>query len=366
MYKHTSPSKKIYIGITSKEPTQRWRNGYGYYSQTYFYNAIQKYGWDNIQHEVLYNNLTEYEAKAKEIEMIKKYKSNNKLYGYNQTNGGDGTVGFKMPKESIEKSNKTRYKKVYQYDMECNFIKLWDSIKLAATTLGISDTSISACCLGKTNTSHGYIWSHKELKNTKPIKITRGKYIYQYDLNGKYIKTWNNAGEIERELKCKATNITGCCNGSLRYAYGYIWRYEKTDKIQPITNKSVHQYSLDGKYINSFDNQNEANSALGYKHLPIGAVCRGERRQAGGYLWSFEKKDFVYPVAKERRFNNKNSIHVNQYTCDGKLIKSWISTAEIHRVLGYTSKIISDCCHNKRGDAYGFKWAYTKSEVIAS
>ena len=44
VYKHTSPSNKIYIGITCQDVERRWRNGDGYKSQKYFYRAIKKYG----------------------------------------------------------------------------------------------------------------------------------------------------------------------------------------------------------------------------------------------------------------------------------------------------------------------------------
>lgn len=54
VYKHTTPSQKIYIGITSMSTSKRWgHKGYGYRNQPYFYRAILKYGWDNIKHEVL-------------------------------------------------------------------------------------------------------------------------------------------------------------------------------------------------------------------------------------------------------------------------------------------------------------------------
>ena len=48
VYKHTTPNNKVYIGITCKDPNSRWRNGEGYATQKYFYKAIKKYGWDNI------------------------------------------------------------------------------------------------------------------------------------------------------------------------------------------------------------------------------------------------------------------------------------------------------------------------------
>ena len=57
VYKHTSPSNKVYIGITSQEPERRWQNGYGYATQQLFWRAIQKYGWDNFKHEIIAEKL---------------------------------------------------------------------------------------------------------------------------------------------------------------------------------------------------------------------------------------------------------------------------------------------------------------------
>lgn len=62
VYKHTSPSGGIYIGITKQNPIVRWNNGFGYKRNPHFYNAIQKYGWNNFQHEIIFSNLTQEEA----------------------------------------------------------------------------------------------------------------------------------------------------------------------------------------------------------------------------------------------------------------------------------------------------------------
>lgn len=94
VYMHTSPTGKIYIGITKQRPTKRWKNGNGYKYNIHFTNAIKKYGWDNFKHEILFENLSEKEAKNKEMELIKKYNSNNREYGYNITEGGEGTKGL--------------------------------------------------------------------------------------------------------------------------------------------------------------------------------------------------------------------------------------------------------------------------------
>ena len=89
VYKHTSPSEKIYIGITSMPVNRRGRNGCGYKNNQYFYRAIQKYGWDNFKHEILYDNLTKNEAENIEIKLISQYKSNQKEFGYNIESGGN-------------------------------------------------------------------------------------------------------------------------------------------------------------------------------------------------------------------------------------------------------------------------------------
>lgn len=90
VYKHTSPSNKVYIGITCQKPERRWENGKGYIKNKYFYRAIEKYGWENIKHEILFNGLTKEEACQKEIELINLFKSNQKEYGYNLSSGGEG------------------------------------------------------------------------------------------------------------------------------------------------------------------------------------------------------------------------------------------------------------------------------------
>lgn len=61
------PNGKRYIGITCKRPKARWDKGRGYKKRNIpIYNAILKYGWENIEHIILFENLTEEEAKNKE------------------------------------------------------------------------------------------------------------------------------------------------------------------------------------------------------------------------------------------------------------------------------------------------------------
>lgn len=90
LYRHVSPSNKVYIGITHHEnPELRWgKGGRGYFRNTVFHNAIKKYGWDNLKHEILFSGLSEEQAKSLEIEYIAKYQE--QKMSYNTTLGGEG------------------------------------------------------------------------------------------------------------------------------------------------------------------------------------------------------------------------------------------------------------------------------------
>ena len=126
VYKHTNLiNKKVYIGITSDNPNNRWKNGKGYINQPYFWNAIQKYGWDNFKHEILFDNLSKEDACQKEIELISFYNSIYKEFGYNISTGGfNGQSGLKRTEEQKDKfrqaQRKTRNKSFYEWRI-CQF-----------------------------------------------------------------------------------------------------------------------------------------------------------------------------------------------------------------------------------------------------
>lgn len=93
VYKHQNIfNGKVYIGITSQKPEYRWGSGGQHYVECpHFWNAIQKYGWDNFTHEILYDDLTAEEANNLEIQTVAEYDSTNPDFGYNISKGGFGT-----------------------------------------------------------------------------------------------------------------------------------------------------------------------------------------------------------------------------------------------------------------------------------
>ena len=70
VYKHTFPNGKVYYGITKRDEHSRWLDGKGYQGQPTMFDAIIKYGWDNIKHEKVAYHLSESEARELERRLI--------------------------------------------------------------------------------------------------------------------------------------------------------------------------------------------------------------------------------------------------------------------------------------------------------
>ena len=108
VYKHTTPSGKVYIGITGLKPERRWRNGNGYKDNEHFYRAILKYGWDNIKHEIVCTGLSKWQACRVEQSLIKYFDSANSDKGYNNSLGGEcSAAGVRRSAETRRKMSKS-------------------------------------------------------------------------------------------------------------------------------------------------------------------------------------------------------------------------------------------------------------------
>jgi group I intron endonuclease len=109
IYMYTFPSGKRYIGKTKRALSER--QGYnftGYDSCTVLWKAIQKYGIENIQQEILFENdmTDEYASRLEQI-CILLFKVNcnkfsNPKFGYNLTDGGDGLTGWHPDEERLK------------------------------------------------------------------------------------------------------------------------------------------------------------------------------------------------------------------------------------------------------------------------
>lgn len=227
VYCHTNKiNGKRYFGITSQDINERWKNGFGYQNQVVFWRAINKYTWDGFSHEIVVENLTENEAKQKEIELIALYKTNcsrytNPAYGYNMTDGGNGSTGRITSEETRQKignalkgklagdknpffgqkhDEETR-KRMSENHYDCSGInsnnyfpvycielqELFWGCKDAQNKYGVHRNSVGNCCMGKYTyagkhpvTKEKLHWLYVFDKQFKDGRVTQGAITLEY------------------------------------------------------------------------------------------------------------------------------------------------------------------------------------------
>ena len=233
VYRHISPNDRVYVGITKLPLHCRWgQHGTGYRRCKLFYRAIQKYGWDNIVHEVILDGVCKSEAVYAEKYLIRWYKMHG--LSYNITDGGESTSGIHMPEEAKKRISKylkeNRGRAVLQYSMKGEFIKEYRSAIAAAEELGYGKMSVSNCASGRkgNNILHGYIFVYKDEVDSLPhiLELCKDhwrKYkIVQYQ-NGTSINTFESLHDAERVTGISRVCIKQNIRGNFKMAGGYTW-----------------------------------------------------------------------------------------------------------------------------------------------
>lgn len=209
VYKHTAPNGKVYIGITRRDPVARWGcNGSRYYNNKHFFNVIQKYGWDKIKHEILYDGLDAHTAEEYEKWFIFIYNSADRRYGYNNTHGGEhGKMADHVNEENRQRGKRLIGEKNPFYGKK-------HSEKTRAHLSRVRLNNPNRFELSK---RAGLISKEKTRKE-----------VAQYGIDGKYIAKHESCADAAFFVcgsKKGSNHIGAVCNGKRKTAYGYIWKY---------------------------------------------------------------------------------------------------------------------------------------------
>ena len=73
-----------------------------------------------------------------------------------------GNIPWSKGKSFQPGTRNIAYKKVQQYTKEGTFIREYERVDIASTSIGISRGSIENCCLNKCKTAGGYNWKYKD------------------------------------------------------------------------------------------------------------------------------------------------------------------------------------------------------------
>ena len=216
VYKHQNKiNGKIYIGITMQEPEKRWgNNGINYKTSPHFYAAIEKYGWNNFDHDILFENLTHDEACSKEQELIGYYNSMNREFGYNSTSGGDV---FIMNEETKQKISHSMMGNTNGFGHPCSDEK---KRKISESQKGRTFTEEHKQKLS-TAAKQRHVPCSEEKKKKLSQSYPNKRKVYCEELDTIY----ESVQECGRQLGIPATNITKLCNGRGKTLKGYHLRY---------------------------------------------------------------------------------------------------------------------------------------------
>ena len=275
-------NNKAYIGIAKGTPSHRWgTNGKKYKqdSQPVFYNAIQKYGWDGFEHIIWATGLEHNEAKHIEKMLIALFRTNcrkykNPEYGYNETDGGDGSIGRVVSLETRAKISRAhKGKKLSKEQRE----KI--SLTLTGRPSPTKGRRMSEETREKMSKSHtGMVFTEEHRKN---LSIA----------NQKETAGFHNHKHTE-ETKQKQREATAARNATLE------WKLNNRLKLS----KPVVQCTIENKIIKVWSWVKGASDALNILRSGIIRCCQGERRTSGSFVWYYlydqtQKDDTIIPGA---------------------------------------------------------------------
>lgn len=262
VYKHTSPSGKVYIGITGQKPKYRWNNGNGYSNNKYFTRAIKKYGWENLDHEILFTGLTKKEAGKMEQYLIEKYDCIMPK-GYNKSKGGEyGALGIHHSEEARRKNSEAHKGKIPQNAWKKGCIPWNKGIHPSPETR----RKLSEAHKGKSTWNKG---KHFSEESKRKMSIShRGENHWAY---GKH---------LSEDTKRK---ISEAKKGKTTWAKGKHHSEERKNKMSEKHGRNVLCIETNTIYYSA----RQAAIELGLNRKCILRVCHGDRETTGGYHWKY-------------------------------------------------------------------------------
>lgn len=244
---------------------------------------------------------------------------------------------------------------IYEFDVNNKFIAVFESVEVAAATLGLKEYLIKEVCNFDRKEVLGHVFRlyediedvSKSDRETVDAIFNKGRTIenmklHQYTKDGKLIKTWSSATVASRELGISLSGITRVYKGERKSCGGYVWRKIGSKlPILPKKCKPVYQYSLDGQFIRTWTSTKK----IGISQVSISNACNGRSKTAGGFIWSY-KLEYIEPI--------KNKIV--QLDMNGSVIKEWRNALVASKELGLKQSNLSNAINGKSKSCGGYKW----------
>jgi group I intron endonuclease len=199
-----------------------------------------------------------------------------------------------------------------------------------------------------TNPEKGY----NMLKSKHHLGTYRQKPVYQYNLDGEYIQEFKSLTEAQKITGANHISSTANKKDMYNSSKGFLWSYEKKENIEPKYYKQIHQYDLNGQYIQTFKNIDDAENAISCKKRGnhIMDCANGNRKTSNGFIWSWELKKILLKVPKIKV--------ILQYDLNHIFINSYSSASSAEKQTNIARSNICACANKRLKSAGGFIWEY--------
>ena len=113
--------------------------------------------------------------------------------------------------------------------------------------------------------------------------------VVQYDLQGNQLQTFKSVMDASRQCNIASGKICAVCKGNRRTAGGYQWRYpqDPAPGVAKLKTRAVDQFDLNGNFIQTWESATEAGKFYHKNMSAISHVCQGVRPTAWGYKWKY-------------------------------------------------------------------------------
>lgn len=177
---------------------------------------------------------------------------------------------------------------VYQYNECGEFEKEFESISAAAKYNKVNLSNIQRAIKGGYKANNHYFSTEKQSTFSK-AKNTRFRNtpIHQYDLQGNYIKSYNNMKEVEVEFGCRMDGINAAIRLGGKHK-NYQWSRELVPNMKPLEKskseaRKVGQYTLDGKLVKIYNTVRECRKDF----ANVSKVLKGLAAHCKGYSFKY-------------------------------------------------------------------------------
>lgn len=202
--------------------------------------------------------------------------------------------------------------------------------------------------------------------------LFRKRFVSQYELNGKYVKTYDSIAEAANAIDGSAKQLYLCLRGEKKSLGGYIWRkgknkdrldtelYEMLQRNKLLNAKKiVSQYTKTGEYIKTYESIANAAKQTGISKATIGQAANRKLKSSGGFIWRFGSSTETLDLSdlKHAPFATSNRS-VSQYDLNGSLLASYTSIKGASLKTGVSRSNIDACLRGRSRHAGGFVWKY--------